>query len=310
VSVAGSATALRTELRERSAQRAANERTGKPKERLAFADFHIHTRFSRDSILTEERFIELALERGLTHACVTNHNNVEGAIAVRDKAREMGVDDRLTIILGEEVSTSDGEVVGIFLERTIPRGLSANETADEIHRQGGLVSIPHPFDPFRASHIREKPLRNLAELGKIDCIEVFNCRVTFPRHNERAAELAAEYGIPGIACSDSHSSFEVAMAFNALPAFETADELKAALPDNDWHASRSTVFIHLTTRWAVWRNVFDRWRGKRTAAGPILGPEPVEQVASEPVERPTPAELPAKDPEADETDETDEADRP
>jgi predicted metal-dependent phosphoesterase TrpH len=194
------------------------------------------------------------------------------------------------------VSTADGEVVGLFLERTIPRGLSANETADEIHRQGGLVSVPHPFDPFRASHIKEGPLRNLAEMGKIDMLEVFNSRVTLQRHNVEAAEFAARYGIPGIAASDSHSRFEIAMAFNALPPFTTADELKAGLAENDWHASRSTVLIHLTTRWAVWKNMFDAWRGKRTAAGPILGPEPPEQVRKEPVQRPTGSELPPKEP--------------
>jgi predicted metal-dependent phosphoesterase TrpH len=289
VTIAATATELRTRLREE------RETTGGTPAKRAFADFHIHTRFSRDSILTEERFIEKALERGLTHVCVTNHNNVEGAMAVRDKVAEMGVADRLTVILGEEVSTTDGEVVGIFLTKTIPRGLSANETADEIHRQGGLVSIPHPFDPFRASHIKEGPLRNLAETGKIDCVEVFNCRVTAQRHNEEAAEFARRYEIPGIAASDSHSSFEVAMAFNALPPFETADELKAGLLENEWHASRSSVFIHLTTRWAVWKNMFDAWRGKRTATGPILGPEPPEQVRREPVQRPTGAELPPRD---------------
>jgi predicted metal-dependent phosphoesterase TrpH len=292
MTIAASATELRAALREERAT------TGKPPTKRAFADFHIHTRFSRDSILTEEKFIAKAIERGLTHVCVTNHNNVEGAIAVRDKVAELGLTDKLTVVLGEEVSTSDGEVVGVFLQRTIPRGLSANETADEIHRQGGLVSIPHPFDPFRGSHIKEGPLRSLAELGKIDMVEVFNCRVTLQRHNVEAADFAARYGIPGIAASDSHSSFEVAMAFNALPHFETAEELKAGLPDNEWHASRSSVFIHLTTRWAVWKNMFDAWRGKRTAAGPILGPEPVEQVRREPVARPTPAELPPKDKDA------------
>jgi hypothetical protein len=235
------------------------------------------------------------VERGLSHVAITNHNNVEGAIAVRDKVAEMGLADQLTVILGEEVSTADGEVVGLFLTTTIPRGLSANETADEIHRQGGLVSIPHPFDPFRNAHIREAPLRNLAEAGKIDMVEVFNCRVTLQRHNVAAAEFAARYGIPGIAASDTHSGMEVAMAFNAMPAFSSADELRAALHENDWHASRSTVLIHLTTRWAVWMNMFDAWRGKRTAAGPILGPEPPEEVRREPVERPAPSELPAKE---------------
>lgn len=289
MTIAASATELRTALKDE------NEATGRPPTRKAFADFHIHTRFSRDSILTEETFIRKAIERGLTHVAITNHNNVEGAIAVRDKVADLGLADQLTVILGEEVSTADGEVVGMFLTKTIPRGLSANETADEIHRQGGLVSIPHPFDPFRGSHIKEGPLRNLAEVGKIDMVEVFNSRVTFQRHNQEAAEFAHRYGIPGIAASDSHSSFEVAMAFNALPVFETAEELKALLPENDWHASRSTVFIHATTRWAVWKNMFDAWRGRRTAAGPILGPQPPEQVRREPVQRPTGAELPPKE---------------
>ncbi len=290
MTIAASAAELRTALREE------REATGTPPIREAFADFHIHTRFSRDSILTEQKFIEKAIQRGLTHVAITNHNNVEGAIAVRDKVAELGLAEQLTVILGEEVSTADGEVVGLFLTRTIPRGLSARETADEIHRQGGLVSIPHPFDPFRASHIKEGPLRNLADLGKVDMIEVFNCRVTFQRHNQEAAEFAAQFGIPAIAASDSHSSFEVAMAFNALPAFDTAEELRAALPQNRWHASRSTVLIHATTRWAVWKNMFDGWRGKRTATGPILGPERPEEVRREPPKRPTGEELPPSEP--------------
>ena len=279
---------------------ATRERTGAPPARAkAFADFHIHTRFSRDSILSEEKFIRTALERGLTHVAVTNHNNVEGAVAVRDKVAELGLTDQLTVILGEEVSTADGEVVGVFLQRTIPRGLSADETADAIHEQGGLVSIPHPYDPFRQSHIREEPLIGLLEAGKVDMIEVFNSRVTLQRHNLEAAELAARYKVPGIACSDSHSSFEIAMSFNALPVFETADELRTALPMNEWQGSRSTVFIHLTTRWAVWSNMVRKWMGQETATAPVLGPETPQKVEEGPIERPTSAELPdPEDPEA------------
>ena len=179
--------------------------------------------------------------------------------------RELGLDEQLTVILGEEVSTADGEVVGLFLERTIPRGLSADATADEIHAQGGLVSVPHPFDPFRRSHISADALERLAAAGKIDMIEVFNSRVTFHRHNLEAAEFAARHGIPGIACSDSHSSMEIAMSFNALPAFATADELRGALRENEWHGSRSTILIHLTTRYAVLRNKLNG-RSKSPAA--------------------------------------------
>lgn len=274
----------------------AKERTGGgDRPPRVFADFHIHTRFSRDSILGEEKLIRLAIERGLTHIAVTNHNNVEGAVAARDAARELGLDGEITVILGEEVSTADGEVVGLFLQRTIPRGLSAEETADEIHAQGGLVSIPHPFDPFRASHIREVPLTRLADAGKIDAVEVFNSRVTFARHNLAAAEFAARYGIPAIACSDSHAGYEVAMSSNALPPFADAAGLKAVLPQNEWHGSRSTILVHLTTRYAVWTNVARRWLGRETAASPKLGPEPPEQAAEGAPERPSPAELPDSD---------------
>jgi hypothetical protein len=116
--------------------------------------------------------------------------------------------------------------------------------------------------------------------------------VTFQRHNLQAAEFAARHAIPGIAASDSHSSFEIAMSTNVLPAFANASELRAALPDNEWHASRSTVFIHLTTRYAVWSNVMSRWLGRPTAAAPALGPEPPAQVAQEPTAPPSPSELP------------------
>lgn len=272
------------------------ERTGGPAARaLAFADFHIHTRYSRDSILSEEKLIRKAIARGLTHVAITNHNNVEGALAVREHVEKLGLTDELTVIVGEEVSSADGEIVGLFLTRTVPRGLTAEETADAIHAQDGLVSIPHPFDPFRSSHIRREPLLRLAEAGKIDVVEVFNSRVTLQRHNVAAAEFAAEYGIPGIAASDTHSSYEIAMSFNAMPLFATVDELRAAFSENEWHGTRSTVLIHLTTRYAVWSNIIRHRLGIPTAAAPMLGPQPPRVVEHEPVSTPSPEELPNPD---------------
>ena len=127
-------------------------------------------------------------------------------------------------------------------------------------------------------------------------VEIFNCRVTFQRHNQEAAEFAAHYGIPGIAASDSHSAMEVAMAFNAMPHFETADELRRSPPGQ--RLARQPLDRSSSTSppaGRCGRTSFDAWRGKRTAAGPILGPEPPEQVRREPVHRPTPAELPPKE---------------
>jgi predicted metal-dependent phosphoesterase TrpH len=242
-----------------AAPTAVRERTGEDSRGLAFADFHCHTRHSRDSRLTEDRFIELAVERGLTHVAVTDHNTIDGSAAVRDRAERLGVADRLTVIVGQEVSSADGEIIGLFIESTIPPGLSAEETADAIHAQGGLVSVPHPFDPFRRAHIRPEPLERLAASRRIDAMEVFNSRVTLPRHNQQAADFAARHGIPGVACSDSHTALEVAMSFNALPAFASAAELATVLPDNEWHGSRTTKLVHLGTRWAV----AAKWVGRR-----------------------------------------------
>jgi predicted metal-dependent phosphoesterase TrpH len=240
------------------------ERTGSDARTLAFADFHCHTRFSPDSTLGEDRFITLAIERGLTHVAVTDHNTIDGSTAVRERAGELEVSDRLSVILAEEVSSADGEIIALFIESTIPRDLTAEATADAIREQGGLVSVPHPYDPFRRSHIRPEALERLAETNRIDLIEVFNSRVTLGRHNQEAADFAARHRIPAVACSDSHTSMEVAMSFNALPAFETAAELKAALPHNEWHGSRSTKLVHLGTRWAK----ASKWLNRGTSTTP------------------------------------------
>jgi len=219
--------------------------------RPAFADFHLHTHFSPDSLLEPERAVQLALERGLTHLSVTDHNTLDGARAALEAVAQLGLEGQLTVIPGEEVSSADGEIVGLFLESAVEPGLSAQATAEAIHAQGGLVSVPHPYDPFRRSHIGEEAFERLAAGGHVDAVEVFNCRVTFARHNERAAEFAAAHGLPGIAASDAHSTLEVAMAFNRLPWFTSAAELRAALPGVQWHASRSTKLVHLETRRAV-----------------------------------------------------------
>ena len=80
---------------------------------------------------------------------------------------------------------------GLFIDETVSPGLSAEDTADAIRAQGGLVSVPHPFDPFRRKHLRQEALERMAATDRIDAVEVFNSRVTFPRHNQQAADFAA-----------------------------------------------------------------------------------------------------------------------
>ena len=129
---------------------------------------------------------------------MTDHNEVSGALEARAKAAEYGV----KVIVGEEVKTAtQGEVIGLFLEEKIPRGLTLEETIAEIRRQGGLVYVPHPFDRMHSVPDYE---HLLAVVEDVDAIEVFNPRIAIPAFNEEAVRFAAKYRIVGGAGSDSH----------------------------------------------------------------------------------------------------------
>ena len=128
------------ELRSRSGRRGASERTGRPAAGARPSPTSTSTPASAATRSCPRRSSSsTAIERGLTHVAVTNHNNVEGAVAVRDKVAELGLTDQLTVILGEEVSTADGEVVGALPAADHPARPQRDETADAIHEQGGLV---------------------------------------------------------------------------------------------------------------------------------------------------------------------------
>ncbi len=247
----------------------AREATGRPPEPRAFADFHIHTRYSRDSRLGEVDFIARAIERGLTHVAITNHNNVEGAVAMRDKVAEMGLSDRLSVILGEEVSTADGEVVGLFLTETIPRGLSADETADEIHRQGGPCLDPPPFRPVpQVAHPRGAaaprwPRRARSTWSRSSTAGSRSSATTRRPPSSRRASTFRESPRP-----TRTRAWRLPWPPTSCLPFSTADELRSALSDATFHASRSSVLIHLTTRWAVLMNRFDAWRGRPRPGSP------------------------------------------
>ena len=150
-----------------------------------------------------------AAERGLTHLAITDHDRIEGALRGRDAAP-----DGLTVIVGEEIRTSDGDLVALFLERPVAPHRPARETIAEVREQGGLVGIPHPFDRFRGSMLKDPRLEAMAQL--VDWVEAHNARVVGGSGNQRAAEFAREVGLPGVAVSDAHSVLEVGVAYTIL----------------------------------------------------------------------------------------------
>jgi predicted metal-dependent phosphoesterase TrpH len=149
-----------------------------------------------------------AASRGLTHLIVTDHDRIDGAMAARDAAP-----DGLTVIVGEEIKTGDGDLIAAFIERAVAPGMTAVETVAAIREQGGLVGIPHPFDGLRGSLLTGGRMSGLVTL--VDWIEVHNARVV-GRGNERAAAFARDQGIHGVAASDAHSVLEVGVAYTAL----------------------------------------------------------------------------------------------
>src|SRR5436309_16062612 len=154
---------------------------------------HTHCEASPDSrtkIADQARAIQSA---GLDVVCATDHNTIIGALRLREIA------DGFRVIVGEEISSRDGEIIGLFLESAVPRELSGEETIARIHDQGGLVVVPHPFSINRRYHMRRTSLDRLR--SQIDALEVFNAREAVFLNNRSAAAYAQAHDMLGTAGS-------------------------------------------------------------------------------------------------------------
>lgn len=192
-------------------------------------DLHCHSNASFDSSLEPRVFLRLASAAGLTHVAITNHDQIDGALRLRDLAPP-----ELTIMVGEEIRSTRGDVIGLYLEHPVASGLSLETTIEAIREQGGVVGVPHPFDARRPGVAVDMDLpatqERLASL--IDYVEVYNGRVRDARANERAQEFAQRFGIAGVAASDGHSDTEVESCATLLDGpITSAAELRAALAD-------------------------------------------------------------------------------
>ncbi len=193
--------------------------------RLIDVDLHMHTDHSYDCATPVEVLLEEARLRGLGAIAVTDHNEISGALEARAKA------DGIKVIVAEEVKTAgQGEVIGLFIEEKIPRGMTLQETIDEIKRQGGLVYVPHPFDRMHSVPDYE---HLLGVLDDVDAIEVFNPRVAISEFNEEALRFALKYRIPAGAGSDAHVPQGLGSVRIRMRDFDGAEEFLESLRDAD-----------------------------------------------------------------------------
>lgn len=185
-------------------------------------DCHLHTMWSGDSTTTPDELVEAIAAAGLDAVCITDHSTVNGALALSDV---LGC----KVIVGQEQRTPSGELIGLFLSSRIPAGLrSARETALAIRDQGGLVYVPHPFDPLR-HHLDEAVLNDLALSGLIDAIEVRNGKTSLEHLNARAAVAAADLGLAAGAGSDAHVPEAIGAVYVEVDDFDDGQSLLAAL---------------------------------------------------------------------------------
>jgi predicted metal-dependent phosphoesterase TrpH len=159
-------------------------------------DLHSHTMWSGDSTTTPEEVEAGVRASGLDVLAITDHHAIRGAEQLRERLP-------CAVIVGEEVRTHSGELIGLFLSERIPFGMSAHDTARAIRDQGGLVYVPHPFDPMRRC-ITEDALDALVGDGLVDAIEAFNAKTSIGHLNERAAEYAARHDLAAGGGSDAH----------------------------------------------------------------------------------------------------------
>ena len=222
-----------------------------------FVDLHCHTSASFDCLASPESQVKAAVHRGLTHLAITDHDRIEGALRARDAAPA-----GLTVIVGEEVKTADGDLVALFLERAVAPGRSARETIDEVRAQGGLVGIPHPFDRYRGSMLKDPRLEAIGT--QVDWVEAHNARVVGGSGNERASAFARELGLPGVAVSDAHSTLEVGVAYTAVDVDPSTPEgLLAALTNVELVPGRASYIVRTLTPIS---KLVNRARGNRRVA--------------------------------------------
>jgi predicted metal-dependent phosphoesterase TrpH len=203
-------------------------------------DIHVHTKYSGHSLLKVETIAKVARERGLHAVAITDHDEIKGAYELSEM---------FPTIIGEEVSCTEGDVIGLFIRDKIGKG-SALEVMDKIHAQGGLVMVPHPFDPLRWGLNDEKLC------AKADLIEVFNSRVTRSSDNIKAIAFAKMRGIAAVVGSDAHTKAEIGRSWMEIDAIDSPDIFMRALPYAKMHTSKSPLYVHAQTKLLKLREVF------------------------------------------------------
>ena len=180
---------------------------------------HLHTDYSYDSDISLDILARFLSTEGIDCIAVTDHDTIEGARRLRHLTDA-------TVIVGEEISTRDGHLIGLFLCERVRPGMSARDTAVAIQGQGGLVLLPHPFVRALSCGLG-KASWEIVDL--VNAVEVNNAQNVLRRPDREAEGFAQATGLPGYVGADSHMAMSIAPCYQIMPAFDGPAEFLNAL---------------------------------------------------------------------------------
>lgn len=204
-------------------------------------EFHCHTEYSKDSLTTVEELLAACRRKSIDRVVITDHNTIQGALAAKNL-------DPTRVIVGEEIMTTEGELLAAFVQEEIPPHLDPLETIQRLKEQGAFISVSHPFDRMRAPWGSEGLDRILPY---IDAIEIFNSRCMWPGFNRQAQKYARQNGLAGTSGSDAHTSAEIGTATMLLQEFEDAESLRVAMRSATARNRLSGPWVHFASRRAA-----------------------------------------------------------
>jgi predicted metal-dependent phosphoesterase TrpH len=205
---------------------------------LIKADLHVHTHYSMDCSMSFQEIIDCCLKQNINCIAVCDHGTIQGALKLREIAP-------FKIIIAEEIATSKGEIMGMFLSEEIASNCPLEEAIKRIKEQNGLVCVPHPADALRSSALGLKNLYKI--IGDVDIIETFNARNYMPGGNAKAEAVAHRFGKLRSAGSDAHTPGEIGMAFVQMEDFITQDDFHLCLGKASIQGKVSNPLVHLAS---------------------------------------------------------------
>ena len=206
------------------------------------AEFHVHTRYSNDSILNKFLILLMCKLRKIKLLAITDHNQIKGAVKYKKFLEKFNIE----VIVGEEIMTECGEIIGLYLNKKIDANLSVKETISKIKQQDGLIYLPHPYDEKRHKTVLKTEMQQRYK-DYFSFIEIHNGRNISEKFDDKQREIQQNLNITPIIGSDSHTFFEIGRNYIEME-YDGKENLIKNIENATFHKAKSLKLAHLVTK--------------------------------------------------------------